>query len=82
MYEVVKDECPLWLKKLAGHAVALAVGALVIATGGFGLVAAGGVATFVLGSAAGAITLGAGLAAVEATSRKDAMNSTESWHFN
>lgn len=54
------------------------MGALVIATGGFGLVAAGGVAAFVLGSAAGAITLGAGLAAVEATSRRDAENGTES----
>lgn len=82
IYEEEKEGCPTWLKKALGCVVALAVGlavaALVVCTGGFGLVAVGSVAAFALGATAGAITLGAGLAAVEATSRKDAENGTES----
>lgn len=81
-YEVEKDGCPAWLKQVLGYATALVVGlavaALVIGTGGFGLVAVGSVAAFALGATAGAITLGAGMAAVDATIRRDAANGTES----
>lgn len=59
-------------------AVGLAVAALIICTGGFGLVAAGSMAAFALGFAAGAITVGAGVAAAEATAKNDIANGTES----
>lgn len=59
-------------------AVGLSVAALVVGTGGLGLVAAGSMAALVLGAAAGSIAFGAGLAAAEATAKNDIANGTES----
>lgn len=63
-YKVEKDDCPAWLKQTLGYVTALIVGLAV--------------AAFALGTTAGAITLGAGVAAVDATSRRDATNGVES----
>ena len=88
-YEVFKDEpgyeaykeIPTWLKVLAGAAVAvavgLAVGALVVATGGTAAVLLG-VTAMQLGLAAGAVTAGAGIAAAAATGLRDSRNGTVS----
>ena len=81
------EEIPAWMKAMAGFAVAaligFAVGALVFCTGGFGLVAAGGMAAAALGMAAGGLTAGAGMAAVLATEASDRKNGTESsvWEY-
>lgn len=80
-YEAI-DTDSINMKKFVGGllavAVGLAVAALVICTGGLGLVAAGGVAAVALGFVAGAVTVGAGLAAVEATAKNDIANGAES----
>ena len=79
-YEEYKD-VPTWLKVVAGVAVAavvgLAVGALVAVTGGLAA-AALGVTAVQLGMTAGALTAGAGIAAVAATAISDKKNGTES----
>ena len=80
-YEAI-DINSINMKKFVGGlfaiAVGLAVAALVVCTGGFGLVAAGSMAALVLGTAAGTIVFGAGLAAAEATAKNDIANGTES----
>lgn len=80
-YEEYKDAVPTWLKIAAGIAVAvavgLAVGALVVATGGVAA-AALGVTALQLGIFAGGVTAAAGIAATIATAKKDAENGTES----
>ena len=72
---------PTWLKVVAGVAVAavvgLAVGALVVVTGGLAA-AALGVTAVQLGMTAGVLTAGAGIAAVAATAASDQKNGTES----
>ena len=79
-YEEYK-EVPTWLKVVAGVAVAavvgLAVGALVVVTGGLAA-AALGVTAVQLGMTAGVLTAGAGIAAVAATAASDQKNGTES----
>ena len=79
-YEEYK-EVPTWLKVVAGVAVAavvgLAVGALVVVTGGLAA-AALGVTAVQLGMTAGVLTAGAGIAAVAATAASDKKNGTES----
>ena len=79
-YEEYK-EMPTWLKVVAGVAVAavvgLAVGALVVVTGGLAA-AALGVTAVQLGMTAGVLTAGAGIAAVAATAASDQKNGTES----
>ena len=79
-YEEYK-EMPTWLKVVAGVAVAavvgLAVGALVVVTGGLAA-AALGVTAVQLGMTAGVLTAGAGIAAVAATAASDKKNGTES----
>ena len=79
-YEEYK-EVPTWLKAVAGVAVAavvgLAVGALVVVTGGLAA-AALGVTAVQLGMTAGVLTAGAGIAAVAATAVSDQKNGTES----
>ena len=79
-YEEYK-EVPTWLKVVAGVAVAavvgLAVGALVVVTGGLAA-AALGVTAVQLGMTAGVLTAGAGIAAVAATAASDRKNGTES----
>ena len=79
-YEEYK-EVPTWLKVMAGVAVAavvgLAVGALVVVTGGLAA-AALGVTAVQLGMTAGVLTAGAGIAAVAATAVSDQKNGTES----
>ena len=79
-YEEYK-EVPTWLKVVAGVAVAavvgLAVGALVVVTGGLAA-AALGVTAVQLGMTAGVLTAGAGFVAVVATAASDKKNGTES----
>ena len=79
-YEEYK-EMPTWLKVVAGVAVAavvgLAVGALVVVTGGLAA-AALGVTAVQLGMTAGVLPAGAGIAAVAATAASDQKNGTES----
>ena len=79
-YEEYK-EVPTWLKVVAGVAVAavvgLAVGALVVVTGGLAA-AALGVTAVQFGMTAGVLTAGAGIAAVAATAASDQKNGTES----
>ena len=79
-YEEYK-EVPTWLKVVAGVAVAavvgLAVGALVVVTGGLAA-AALGVTAVQLGMTAGVLTAGAGIAAAAATAASDQKNGTES----
>ena len=79
-YEEYK-EVPKWLKVVAGVAVAavvgLAVGALVVVTGGLAA-AALGVTAVQFGMTAGVLTAGAGIAAVAATAASDQKNGTES----
>lgn len=79
-YEEV-EEIPLWLKILAGAAVALLVGAVVGALVFFAapvLLAASATTAVVLGVAAGAVTAGVGIAAAVGTAKADEKNGTSS----
>lgn len=86
-YEEDAGGLPTWQKVAAGVALAavvgLAVGALVVATGGFGLAAVLGGAPSIVGVVAGGITAGVGIAAVAATAKNGGAESAlEEYLYN